>query len=67
MMTETQEVIAARAHMVAHNELAQAFCSLYQSFLDGCTREQCVGILTHRGLTTGEARRVFEIQNGLTA
>lgn len=63
---EHLETIAARSGQVAHNELALAFCGLYEAFLDNCDKEQCVGILTHRGLTEPEARRIFEINDGLT-
>ena len=64
---ETRDMIQARASKHSASDLAIALVSVYDAFLEGATREQAMGTLTHRGVRSADAARIFDLIMKLTA
>lgn len=66
-MTDLHEMVSARCGRHTPELIAIALVEIYNAFLDGATREQAVGTLTHRGVKEHDAVEIFELVQKLTA
>lgn len=67
MTPEDTDMVRARASQLSAPDVTVALVLLYSAFLDGAEESQAVGVLTHRGLTESEARKVYALVQKVTA
>lgn len=67
MSLDDRETLRARASQMQAQELAEMLVEVYNSFLEGATGEQCLGVLTHRGVSNSDALKIHSTITKLTA